>query len=198
MALTTHPTDAERRNFYRINDDVYLEYLVLSDGEVETAIKEFNSQARQHFNPINQLQAITIRSSAILDKIHESSPDTAAYLRTVDERIQLLAHAIAQDQVGVPIVPNEKINLSAGGLSFFSEQPYNSGTLVEFSIIIAPSYLHISALGAVVYCRREEEHNAEYPYRVGVEFSHIHEADREALFIHIEEKKQLPQAEITQ
>ncbi len=189
MVATTNSVDHERRTQYRLNDDVYLEYLVLTDEDVEIAIREFNSQAQQHFNPINQLQAIAVRHCGVLDKIRTTSPDVAEYLSSIDEKIQLLAHAIAQDQVGAPIVPNERVTISTGGVSYSSEQSLAIGALVELSIIIVPSYVHISALGAVVYCHREDKTDLGYPYRIGVEFSHIHEADREALFTHINEKK---------
>ncbi|TPW10338.1 MAG: hypothetical protein FD130_2252 [Halothiobacillaceae bacterium] len=131
-------TPSERRRFCRANDEVYLEYLVLEETEVAKAINEFNSQSQHHFNPLNQLQAITAKSQQLLGSLREQSPQTADYLQTVEERLQLLAHAIAQDQVGVPIEPNESVNLSAGGLSFSSEIALESGRVVEFSIIIAP------------------------------------------------------------
>lgn len=179
----------ERRTYFRVDDDVYLEYLILSGDEIQNAIAEFRSDTHRHFNPLNQLQAITIRNRGVLDKIRTQWPDIGAYLLSIDERIQLLAHAIAQDQVGVPIVPNETVNLSGGGLSFGSEQGLEPGTSVEFSIIIVPSYLHICALGNVVYCRHDGAADPTYPYRIGVEFSHIHDADREALLRHVQEKQ---------
>jgi len=181
-------TDTDRRRFCRVTDDIYLEFLALKESEVEPAIFEFNNQTHQHFNPINQLQAISARSEGMLDAIRNKTPEIAEYLSTIEERLQLLAHAVAQDQIGVPIVPNENVNISAGGLSFSCEHPLDVGSLIEFSIIIAPSYLHISALGAVVYCRRDEANDPAYPYRIGAEFSHIHDSDRDALDKHIDHK----------
>lgn len=189
MSQQSHFSDTDRRRFCRVNDDIYLEFLVLKESEVETAIAEYNHPARRHFNPINQLQAISARSEKLLDAIGQANPALGAYLATIEERLQLLAHAVAQDQAGVPIEPNENVNISAGGLSFSSEEAIDVGTLIEFSIIIAASYLHISALGAVVYCRRNDASDAAYPYRIGVEFSHLHQSDKEALIQHIEHKQ---------
>ena len=143
MADATCSVDYDRRTQFRLDDDVYLEYLILTDEDVEIAIREFNNQAHQHYNPINQLQAITVRQSGLLEKIRATSPDVAEYLSSIDVKIQLLAHAIAQDQVGSPIVPNDRVTLSAGGVSYSSEQSLATGTLVELSIIIVPSYLYI-------------------------------------------------------
>lgn len=180
----------ERRHHYRIDDDVYLEYLVLGADEGRDAVGEFEGQRDTHFNPLNQLQAITIRNRGLLESIRQQWPDVGQYLTCVDERIQLLAHAIAQDQVGVPIVPNESVNLSAGGLSFASEQPLEPEALLEFSIIIVPSYLHIYALGKVVYCHTQTcSADSSYPYRIGVEFTHLHSADRDALMRHVQDKQ---------
>lgn len=182
--------DDDRRTYYRVDDDVYLEYLILSETDIESAIKEFKGQSPEHFNPLNQLQAISVRNRNLLENIRQKHPEIGEFLVGVEEQIQLLAHAVAQDQVGVPIVPNENVNISAGGIAFPSEQSLNTGTMVEFSIIIVPAYLHISALGAVVYCRRDDQTSQEYPYRVGVEFSHIHDADRDALMRHVSSKRE--------
>lgn len=180
----------DRRHHYRIDDDVYLEYLVLGPEEAANAVGEFESQRDTHFNPLNQLQAITIRNRGLLESIRQQWPDVGQYLTCVDERIQLLAHAIAQDQVGVPIVPNESVNISAGGLSFASEQPLEPEARLEFSIIIVPSYLHIYALGKVVYCHTQvRTADAAYPYRIGVEFTHLQSADRDALLRHVQDKQ---------
>lgn len=184
--------DEERRSHYRVNDDVYLEYLVLDTAEVANAVSEFEQESRGHFNPLNQLQAITIRQRPVLESLQAKWPEIGAYFASIDERIQLLAHAIAQDQVGVPIVPNESVNISAGGISFASEQSLDIDAVIEFSIIIVPSYLHIYALGKVVYCRKNEAREREFPLRIGVEFSHIHEADRDALIRHVQLRKDDP------
>ncbi|NOY71399.1 MAG: PilZ domain-containing protein [Gammaproteobacteria bacterium] len=189
MAINKETSDIDRRSFVRINDDIYLDYLVLSEDLVESAIQEFNQQSSNHFNPINQLQALSINSQKLLEDVKKNTPELAEYLISIEERIQLLSHAIAQDQVGAPVVPNENVSLSAGGLSFNSQLAHETGTLIEISIIITPSYLHISALGAVVYCRREDDKDnpkSHFPFRIGVEFSHIHDADREALARHVD------------
>jgi hypothetical protein len=178
----------ERRSHARVNDDVYLEYLILTDEEYQRACDEFDVHARQHFNPVNQLQAISIRNRGVLDSIRSRDPEVADYLTSVSEQIQLLAHAIAQDQVGVPIVPNESVNLSAGGISFNTEKALEPDTAMEFTIIIVPFYVHIYTLGKVVYCRPEGATDPAYPYRVGVQFTHVHDADRDTLNKHIEEK----------
>lgn len=178
----------ERRRHERILDEVYLEYVVIDEGSVAGAIREFLDSPTGHFNPLNQLQAISIQSQAILGEIREKYPLIGDYLITVDERIQLLCHAVAQDQVGVPIAPNENISLSAGGISFTSEDELALNAVLEFSIIVIPAYLHIAALGKVVYCRPESP-DSNRKLRIGVEFTHIHEADRHALARHITYKQ---------
>mgnify|MGYP000524715886 CR=1 FL=1 len=178
----------ERRRHERILDEVYLEYIVIDQDAVEGAIHEFLDSPTGHFNPLNQLQAISIQSQAILGKIREAYPLIGDYLVTIDERIQLLCHAVAQDQVGVPIAPNENISLSAGGISFTSEDEVAPNTVLEFSIIVIPAYLHIAALGKVVYCRPESP-DSNRKRKIGVEFTHIHEADRHALERHITYKQ---------
>lgn len=178
----------ERRRHERVLDEVYLEYIVIDHDAVEGAIHEFLDSPTGHFNPLNQLQAISIQSQAILEKIRETYPMIGDYLVTIDERIQLLCHAVAQDQVGVPIAPNENISLSAGGISFTSEDEVAPNTVLEFSIIVIPAYLHIAALGKVVYCRPESP-ESNRKLKIGVEFTHIHEADRHALERHITYKQ---------
>lgn len=192
MSNSTANSASERRSYYRADDDVYLEYLVLNSSEVANAIDEFRNDTRGHFNPLNQLHAIGIRNRPLLDEITRENPAIGAYLVSIDERIQLLAHAIAQDQAGVPIVPNESVNISGGGIAFGSDLAIPSDSCLEFSIIIVPSYLHIYALGKVVYCGHNKNGNDALPYRIGVEFTHIHDADRDALIRHVSERGTAP------
>lgn len=188
MSDSTSTSASERRSYYRADDDVYLEYLVLNPSEVANAINEFSNDTRGHFNPLNQLHAIGIRNRGLLEAISREHPAIGTYLVSIDERLQLLAHAIAQDQAGVPIVPNESVNISGGGIAFSSELAIPSDSCLEFSIIVVPSYLHIYALGKVVYCGHNKNSSEAMPYRIGVEFTHIHAGDRDALVQHVGER----------
>lgn len=192
MSDATINSASERRSYYRTDDDVYLEYLVLNSSEVANAIEEFSNDTRSHFNPLNQLHAIGIRNRPLLEAITREQPTLGAYLVSIDERLQLLAHAIAQDQAGVPIVPNENVNISGGGIAFGSDLAIPSDSCLEFSIIVVPSYLHIYALGKVVYCGHNKNNDATSPYRIGVAFTHIHDGDRDALVQHVSERATAP------
>jgi len=184
---TTGHNGTERRLYQRIDEDIYLEYRVLTDAEYQEAIDDFSQQPEGYFNPINQLQAIAMHSRQTLELIRLKDPLIAEYLVAQDEKIQLLAHAVAQDRVGIPVVPNEYVNISAGGLSFHADTAYPAGSPIEITIVIIPHYLHFYALGQIVYCHETTGTAPEARYRIGVEFKHVHEADREALLKHVTE-----------
>ena len=80
--------------------------------------------------------------------------------------------------------PSKPVNLSAGGLALDAGESLEAGTEVEIKLLLLPSYTGIVAFGEVVGVEKAEE-NPAYPHRLRINFSHIRDADRDALIRHI-------------
>lgn len=179
--------EAERRDYFRIDDRVLLEYRVVS----RQAVTEH--PAAQYFAPSHtfdlmrelrllELEQSLPRSSADYPREAESS------LRLLHRKIDLVATtlvAMAQDRPQVEPLP---VILSEGGIAFPLSEPLQPGTLIALQLQLLPEWLGLRLYGEVVH----DEPLAEAPWmsqRAGphaaVRFLNLRETDRQLLARHI-------------
>lgn len=180
---------AERRIHYRIDDEVFLEYRPVHKTQLNDYMSHLRRRGNGKSGLINDLNELSRQSQAQLKGIRKSHPLIARYLSILDQKIDLLAqHVAARDDSGNGR-PNHRVNLSAGGLAFYSDQQVAPESLLAISLKLFPSHREITTYGTVVYCRRESDSDPSTPYRVGVNFSFIRNMDRESLISHVLDKQ---------
>ena len=179
----------ERRRYFRIRDEIYLEVGEISQEEYRRVQKEPpHERDDEPCDLILQLRALTSQGGMILAGIRKSHPEIAQYLAVHDKKIDLVARAIVGKQMEGTLVPNARVHLSAGGLAFHSETPKSADTPLLIRMVFFPSHLCVQAYGEVVHCERDETEPAK-PFRVGVEFTILSEVARDALVRHTLERQ---------
>ena len=179
----------DRRNFYRLDDDVYLEYRVIQKKQVQELLAGLLSQESTQNNLVSEITDLTRQTNAQLKSIKKSHPVIARYLSALDEKIGMIAqHVSTFDGVGKG-KPNRRVNISAGGMAFYSQGQFQPETLLAISMKLFPSHREILTYGPVVYCRFEPDIEPSMPYRTAVNFAYMRERDREALNTHILERQ---------
>ena len=148
-----------------------------------------NSRTSSQNNLVSDINDLSRQTSAQLKSIKKSHPVIARYLSALDEKINLISqHVFAMEGTGRG-KPNWQVNISAGGLAFYSQAQFSPETLLAVSMKLFPSHREILTYGPVVYCHFEPDIEPSMPYRTAVNFSFMREADREALITHILDKQ---------
>lgn len=180
------PTD-ERRRFFRIDDSVHLGLKAVPQAELDQRIQDLEHRVGDSFTLVNSLNAITQQQSPHLRRIEQDYPDIAAYLRSLDKKLELLSQALLVEEVEMMDKPAIPVNLSAGGMAVHSRDPIPEGTLVEIKLLLVPSYTGILTYGRVVNCGNASpaERDPDYPYVLRIDFSFIRDADQDALIRHV-------------
>ena len=99
----TEPTQhtksaAERRSFFRIDDTVRLSLRRVPAEELESRLDRLEHDLAGNFTVLSSLTAITAQMSLGLRRIENRDPDLAAYLRAIDQKIEVIGRAfIAQE-----------------------------------------------------------------------------------------------------
>ena len=174
----------ERREFFRIDDSLLVSYSVLEDGQRQRRLDEQAQGMEDRFTIMTRMQAISQHLSASLHRIEQRDADVADYLKALDEKINLLGESFLAEETDLMDQPSKPVNLSAGGLALDSSESLDLGTVVEIKLLLLPSYTGIVAFGEVVGVEKEDG-NPAYPHRLRINFSHIRDADRDALIRHI-------------
>ena len=78
----------ERRQYYRINDNVIFNYRIIQDDEKET---EHDNKFSAAFEMIELFGQMNQQMRVTLGRISEKSADIASYLKSLDNKVELLA-----------------------------------------------------------------------------------------------------------
>lgn len=176
----------ERRRAFRVDDDVHLEFRVISDQDAHRTSPD---QAMHTCRALMQLRELSTQSSHILSSIRKQHAEIAQYLSLLDRKIEAVAQLAGAISLGSEIQPNTRVNLSASGLAFSHHSPIAVGSQLHTRLILFPSLLCIQPMGKVVYCRENTPADTGQHYRIGVEFDELPEQQQDMLIRHLLERQ---------
>jgi hypothetical protein len=175
---------ADRRSYFRVDDQVRLALRKVPAGELDRLLQRLDLDLAGNFTVMSSLAAITAQTTVALRRIESRDPELASYLRAIDHKIEVIGRAfIAQEpelvtQAAVPA------NLSAGGMCVGVDDPLAAGDAVEIRMLLFPSFTGLMIYGTVIECRPAAQPDG-FGHRARIEFTHIRERDRELLIRHL-------------
>jgi hypothetical protein len=177
--------DAEdRREYYRIEDTIALEFTLLS-GHEALASEELRDPSPL-FNLLSELHLSDFESQHLLRNIAERDRSLASYLKVINKRIDLLGQAVAQNllrDIGLP----REVSLSEGGVSFNNPQPVALGSHLAMKIVLMPAAFGLLLRAHVIHCLERPDGQ----YEIGTEFEALTDTQRQLLARHILQKQAL-------
>jgi len=165
----------ERRQYFRINGKVAVDYKVITEDEMQHGRLPTQFQVSPFFLLLTQLHEFSHDNSYQLRKIAQKDPMVASYLENMNNKIDAIAHAIAKSDVEFENLSAQEINLSEGGLSFFSSEAIPVNSYLALKVVFEDTYTGLLLYGQVLYCGEQEE---DGQYKIGVEFSDLPESSR--------------------
>ncbi len=177
--------DDDRRNFYRLEDRVYVEYRHLSKSEVKAMLTENNRYVPKDddFDLALEIYNQQLRATSI--GMRSEIPEAVQYLETLNRKVDLLVGMLAFERFrsaanGIDNVATSTYDISEGGISFNAPEPLAKGSYLLLKMVIMGAKLGIETIGKVVRSRVEKLDKNEM-HRVGVEFPYILEMERRSL-----------------
>lgn len=167
---------SERRQYYRIDHPVIIEHQCVSEEDVAHSSQPFQFEVSAYFSLQAQLHAIDAECSHYLHRISEHSAPLSAYLQSLNKKIELIAQALTADSLKLDQGEPQFINLSEGGISFFSAQPLEQGQALALKLVFTES-----RLGMMLYARVIRAQPQTEGYEIAAEFLHMPESCRTQL-----------------
>lgn len=180
---------SERRRYFRIEDEVILFFREVARDNVPE-YGAFQEQDLDAFSLSSKMDLLTAESRPLLRRIEREVPDVGAFLRLLEQKIDLVAKALLSSETDLMEQPTRKVSLSASGLAFESDAPFQIGRVLELKMVLPPTLAGVLAYGSVVYCRPASLGHSMY--QIAVDFIGLRERDRELLIRHVV-KRQLRQ-----
>jgi hypothetical protein len=187
MAFSKSGAEAERRRYFRIEDEIILSYrAVPADDVPETGT--FREHEPDVFTLAAHLEILSAESATLLRKIEREDSILGDYLRILEQKMDLVARALVSREDSLCREPARQVNLSASGLSFASEHDFAASDVLELRLVLPPALVGIHAYGRIVYCRPSRLDDAPV-YKVGVDFIGLRDQDRDLLIRHVIKKQ---------
>jgi len=177
--------DRDRRRYFRIEDRLGLLVVPLGPDEEVRLIESLETPSSRA-GLLNDLHAIRDLHLPERRALEYKFPTVAAYIKVIETQIEMLAQAIG-DGEGFPNSPDTDACLSAQGIGFHWPMSLEIGGCVELRLTLFPDRVHVRALARVVRCDATEGQD----HQVAVDFTHLREADREAIIRHVHRVQRL-------
>ncbi|MCB1724233.1 MAG: PilZ domain-containing protein [Gammaproteobacteria bacterium] len=177
----------DRRNFFRVDDTVRLSLRRVSADQVDRRFDELDHDLAGNFTVMSSLAAITAQMAMSLRRIENRDADMAAYLRAIDQKIEVIGRAFITQEPEFQAEQAVAANLSAGGMCVGVDENYEAGSMLEIRMLLFPSFTGLLIYGSVIDTEPAAESDASRPFShvVRIEFTHIRETDRELLIRHL-------------
>ena len=178
---------ADRRTYFRIDDNMRLSVRRVPPGELEARLDRLEHDLAGNFTVMSSLAAITSQMAMGLRRIENRDPDLAAYLRAIDQKIEVIGRAFIAEEPEMAAQQAAPANLSAGGICAGVEELYEKGEPVEVRMLLFPSFTGLMIYGTVIECseRPEGDPGGTFRHLARISFTHIREQDRELLIRHL-------------
>ena len=173
--------EADRREYYRIDDVIALEISPLSAPDADSG--KVLQDASPLFNLLSELHLSEFESQHLLRQISERDRALSSYLKTLNKRVDLLSQIVAQTVLG-KIGELQPVKLSESGIEFHYPNAYPPGSHLSVKLVLMPQALGLLLRARVVECQAQEDR-----YQFVTEFESLTETQRQLLARYILQKQ---------
>ncbi|KTD25761.1 MULTISPECIES: PilZ domain-containing protein [Legionella] len=171
----------ERRQHFRIEDQVYFDYKLVEPGELysDKLITEelLGQSGKRYLETTQYFQSIDYEISKLTQALAVHEPALAHYLNLINAKIEYLArHLMIGEKIHL-----RKINLSLGGMAFKTKERIKEKTHMKIIIYTKPKMIPILLNASVVYSQYYNENQ----YHTAVQFEEMDKEQEQLLSQHI-------------
>lgn len=170
----------ERRDFFRIEDEVYLEVEKISAEEYQSAPETLDNLHNDSFSLSADFATLNNSLHPVLNNIKQLHPDIAQYLESLNNKIDSLGELLLHKSSAYDESKRIKANISASGIMFESDHIHTVGDLLKLEIVLFPEKIGVLIFGKVI----KTSESTDKKQNLSVEFEHIRTEDQELMIKH--------------
>ena len=178
----------ERRGFFRIDDEVHLEYEVVNDDEYNNATQILNEVHDSAFALSANFATLNHDNNYLLNNIRRTSPEVSQYLDLLNQKIDALSQHLLENSVAPTEDNLVSVNISASGIAFNTTENLTKNQAMKLRIILLPEKIGIQAYGRIIDSKPDTENKG---FIVSMDFEHIRNDDTELMIKHNLNKQML-------
>lgn len=180
----TEASGAERRRHFRVQDQVLLDYDVVSDAEMRGALRHIALVDSAELCATTTLRRLETELQEALEVLQKGDKDLARCLDLLNNKLNTMTGLIPSATNIDPALANREVrncSLSASGIAFASREELQPGSNLCLRMVVLPNYHHIIAYGEIVRVTTVEDPTDGFTHIISVRFEHILDRYREIL-----------------
>ena len=182
MNIINNDNDKERRRFFRIDDEIGLEYDLISEEEYLNAPEELFQTKQTAFSLRAEFATLNNEINPTLNSIRNVHPEIGQYLDFLNSKIDTISSRLLEEEIENLEENICTANISASGIAFKPEKPLTDNQPLRLRIILLPE-----KIGVVIFGRVQEKlRSAEQKDNniICIDFEHIRYDDQELMIKH--------------
>ena len=168
----------ERRRFFRIDDEICLEYDLISEQDYSNAQVELAQIEQSAFSLSADFATLNYEYSPMLNSIRTTYPEIAQYIDVLNRKLDALSQHLLEDETPCDESTKQIVNISASGIAFDTKDTLKAQQPLRLRIILLPEKIGIVVFGRV--CSTSNKNKSQ----VSVDFEHIRHEDQELMIKH--------------
>lgn len=173
--------DQERRDYFRINDQVYLEYECITEEQLKNAPAQLADIDNSSFKLSADFATLNNSIHPLLSNIKQLHPDIGEYLDFLNQKIDQINQLLLVKETNFDESKVINANLSASGISFPSDDAYETSQPIKIELVLLPEKVGILIFGRVV---SNIDSKTDGTNILCIHFDHIRPEDRELMIKH--------------
>ncbi len=179
---------SERREFYRVYDNLIVEYRIVSEAMTERPIGMHIFKSSSTPILLRELHETAELCERAAEPLSMRDPEFANVVGLLNRRIEILTELLTVSREEEAYVESRPVTLSEGGMSFRNAASLPEGTFLAMKLIFIPSNQTLRLYGRVAQCTLVEPGDVQ-PHNVGIEFVRLGETDRTTLARYVIQKQ---------
>ncbi len=189
--ISKKSSDNERRTYFRLPNNVLIEYHSATEEELRQFLSDEGNIRRDELDLGYQLDQISRQLSPLLINIRQESPGVAQYLELLNDKVDILGSMLSFEKFTMDAARGlfeitETLDISEGGLSFYSRHNIPVGTILYCKLAIVGYRLGMETFGRVV---RVVADNDSGGHCIGLELPYLKALDQKNLMRYILDKQ---------
>ena len=165
----------ERRDFFRIDDEVYIEIEAISEEEYNSAPDILENLDDNSFSLSANFATLNNKINPVLNNIKQLHPDIGEYLEVINHKIDSLSQHILYESSNYEKHKIISANISASGIQFETQQDFKISQTVKLELVLLPEKIGVIIYGRVVDRKK---------HTLSIEFEYLRPEDQELMIKH--------------
>ncbi len=172
-------TDSERRQYYRVEDVVGLEYRLVN-GELHNPVATL-FEGSETLVLQEEVRRVDAEIRAQISQLAETDRNLAHLMKSLNEKLDTVARIMTFERKPLQDEQWRPVTLSEGGLSFECEQSgFQPDTVLAVRLTLNPELTRLSLLTRVVYVEPGTQGE-----RLHLEFIELQDHERQQIAKHV-------------